>query len=75
MEWNGALRWYVTEVNESVIRTEVERIGGHATLFKGECTQNIFHPLSNVSMKFHKHLKQVMDPGRILNPGKMFAEI
>ncbi len=75
MEWNGALRWYATEVNENVIRTEVERIGGHATLFKGDCTQNIFHPLSNVSMKFHKHLKQVMDPGRILNPGKMFAEL
>ncbi len=75
MEWSGALRWYATDSDERAIRTEVERVGGQATLFKGNSTQNIFHPLSKASMKFHKHLKQVMDPGYILNPGKMFAEL
>jgi glycolate oxidase FAD binding subunit len=75
MEWNGALRWYSCEADAETIRTEVERAGGHATLFKGDITDQIFHPLSKPSMKIHKKLKHVFDPAGILNPEKMFAGI
>ena len=75
IEWNGALRWHKSDADENTIRTEVERVGGHATLFKGNSTDKIFHPLSKPSMKLHKKLKQVLDPVGILNPGKMFAEL
>lgn len=75
IEWNGALRWYKSDADESTIRTEAERVRGHATLFKGNTTNQIFHPLPMLSMKLHKKLKQVLDPVGILNPGKMFAEL
>ena len=75
MEWNGALRWYATEQNESHIREETQRAGGHATLFRGEHTQQKFHPLSDTAMKIHKNLNQVFDSAGILNPGKMYAEL
>lgn len=87
LEWNGALRWYITDTHESKIRSEVEQIGGHATLFKGcstgktpgqstdQFSGQVFHPLSETSMKIHQKLKQVLDPAGILNPGKMFAEL
>lgn len=75
MEWNGALRWYKSDADENIIRSEVERVGGHANLFKGNVTDQVFHPVPSPSMKLHKKLKQVFDPAGILNPGKMFAEL
>jgi len=75
MEWNGALRWYKSDAEENMIRAEAQRVGGHANLFRGGVTDQIFHPLPNPSMKLHKKIKQVLDPAGILNPGKMFAEL
>jgi glycolate oxidase FAD binding subunit len=74
IEWNGALRWYLSDADETTIRSEAEHVGGNANLFKGSITENVFHPLSKTSMRIHKKLKQAMDPAGILNPGKMFAE-
>ena len=75
MEWNGALRWYSSDADEFTIRAETKRVVGHASLFKGDVTEQIFHPLADTSMKLHKKLKQTLDPAGILNPGKMFAEL
>lgn len=75
MEWNGALRWYVTEQSESEIRAEVLRVNGHAMLFRGENTQQKFHPLTDAAMRIQTNLKQAFDPVGILNPGKMYAEL
>ena len=74
MEWNGALRWYFSDTNEKSIRAEAERVGGHACLFKGDISEQKFHPLSNAAMHVHKKLKGVLDPAGILNPGRMFTE-
>ena len=74
MEWNGALRWYSTDDDETTIRSEADQVGGHACLFKGNTTEQVFHPLPDVSMRLHKQLKHVLDPAGILNPGKMFAQ-
>lgn len=77
IEWNGALRWYRSDADEKSIRSEAERVGGHACLFRGTNadSEQIFHPLTQASMKLHKKLKQTLDPACILNPGKMFAEL
>ncbi len=74
IEWDGALRWYATEANAEDIRFEVERMGGHACLFRGITTQQIFHPLSLVSINIHRKLKHAFDPAGILNPGRIYAE-
>lgn len=75
MEWDGALRWYSSDEDEKTIRAEVGRAGGHATLFKGDVINQIFHPLPKASFALHKKLKQVFDPANILNSGKMFTEL
>ncbi len=74
MEWNGGLRWYTTDTDAKDIRAEVECFGGHACLFRGDATQQIFHPLSQASLNIHRKLKQAFDPAGILNPCKMYAE-
>ena len=75
MEWNGGLRWYKTDVDETVIREKVAKFGGQANLFKGNNCKEKFHPLPDATMKIHKNLKNVFDPAGILNPGKMFPEL
>ena len=66
MEWNGALRWYLSDADEKSIRIEAERVGGHACLFKGNTSEQVFHPLSKASMNLHKKLKNALDPIGIL---------
>lgn len=76
MEWNGALRWLTTETNVSEVRHGVERVGGHATLFRGgDRGGEIFHPLSPVLHKVHLNMKRALDPDRIFNPGRMYRDL
>ncbi len=74
MEWNGALRWYATKARASVVRHTAEQAGGHACLFRGSATQQVFHPLPPALLEIHRKLKQAFDPKGILNPGKMYPE-
>ena len=75
MEWNGGLRWYITNVDAEEIRTKVESVGGHACLFRGGSNQQVFHPLSRVSLNIHRKLKYAFDPAVILNPYRMYEGI
>jgi len=73
LEWNAGLRWYKTDEPESIVRDTASKAAGHAILFKGDTTNEKFHPLSKAAMKIHKNLKQVFDPEGILNPEKIYA--
>ena len=75
MEWNGALRWYKSEMRADALRNIVSQAGGHAHLFRGNSIDDIFHPLDKTTHKLNQSLKQVFDPANILNPGKMYADI
>ncbi len=76
MEWNGALRWLVSDADPQRIRNCVESIGGHATLFKNGVRRDaVFHPLPTTLLKLHQQLKFAFDPHGILNPGRMYAEL
>jgi glycolate oxidase FAD binding subunit len=75
-EWNGALRWLVTDAPADLIRDVASRAGGHATYFRGaEKIDDVFQPLSDGLMKIHHNLKKAFDPAGILNPGRMYAEL
>jgi glycolate oxidase FAD binding subunit len=76
VEWGGALRWLVC--NEPVpadrVRTWAAQHGGHATLYRGpDKSAGAFHPLTDPILALHQRLKQVFDPQRILNPGRLYA--
>jgi len=75
-EWNGAQRWLISRESAGSIRDEVSLYGGHAVCFRN-CPEQVqvFHPLDSGLLKIHQQLKQAFDPGSILNPGQMYADI
>ena len=73
VEWGGGVRWVSGDLDCVNIRTTVERIGGHATLFRGgDKSLGVFHPLQPALMKIHRRLKDAFDPADILNRGRMY---
>lgn len=69
IEWGGGLRWVYSDLPAEQIRAAVEKIGGHATLFRGgDRSAEVFHPLPPVMRKLHERLRQQFDPDNILNP-------
>jgi glycolate oxidase FAD binding subunit len=72
IEWGGGLRWTTGPVNALDLRSTVERLGGHATIFRGGNGADVFHPLRPALAKIHKRLKAAFDPAGILNPGRMY---
>jgi glycolate oxidase FAD binding subunit len=74
IEWGGGLRWVSGELDALTIRSTVERLGGHATLFRnGDKSIGVFHPLNAPLMKIHRRLKDAFDPAGIFNPGRMYS--
>lgn len=73
IEWGGGLRWVATDLDGFGVRSTVERVGGHATLFRGgDKSAGVFHPLKPAILKIHRRLKQAFDPEGVLNPGRMY---
>lgn len=78
IEWGGALRWLVcrTPVAPESLRAWASAHGGHATLYRGnDKSAGTFQPLPAPMVALHKRLKQVFDPHRILNPGRMYGAL
>ena len=73
IEWGGGLRWIAGDVDALAIRSTAERLGGHATLFRGgDKSSGVFHPLKPALAKIHRRLKEAFDPAGILNPNRMY---
>jgi glycolate oxidase FAD binding subunit len=73
IEWGGAQRWLRTDVDATTIRSIVQQVGGHATLFRGgDKSAGVFHPLAPAVAAIHGNLKNTFDPAGIFNPGRMY---
>ncbi|HSU45034.1 MAG TPA: glycolate oxidase subunit GlcE [Casimicrobiaceae bacterium] len=78
VEWGGAQRWLVctTPLEPEAVRAWASEHGGHATLFRAaDKSAGTFQPLPAALRTLHERLKQVFDPQRILNPGRMYAAL
>ena len=75
IEWGGALRWLRSSRPAEEIRAAAQRGGGHATLFRGERSGEVFTPLAAPLMAVHKRLKAHFDPAGIFNPGRLYREL
>jgi glycolate oxidase FAD binding subunit len=73
VEWGGALRWLKSDARPDLIRTAVEQVGGHATLFRGgDGSIPVFHPQAPAVAQIQRRLMQSFDPAGIFNPGRMY---
>ena len=73
VDWGGGVRWVRGPLDPFKVRSTVERVGGHATLFRGgDKSVGVFHPLPPALKKIHRRLKAAFDPAGILNPGRMY---
>jgi len=73
VEWGGGVRWLTGPADGFAVRSSAERMGGHATLFRGgDKSGGVFHPLAPAVLKVHQRLKAAFDPAGILNPGRMY---
>lgn len=73
-DWAGAQRWLFGDHDATALRHAVAGHGGHVTLFRGGGREGeVFQPLDPVSRRFHQGLKDLFDPHRLFNPGRMYA--
>ena len=76
IDWGGGLRWTVCDEVDSAFEQAVNGVDGHLTCFRnGDRKSEVFAALPSAIMKFHQNLKNQFDPTRILNPGRMYAEL
>lgn len=79
IEWGGAQRWWVTDIDAQTVRMAARQAGGHATLFRCGSRYNrsvgVFTPLPSPLMNIHRRLKAVFDPARIFNRGRLYPDL
>jgi len=68
LDWGGAQRWYRSDLPVDEIRRQAAQAGGHATLFRGDSTEERFHPLPPALEQLHVRIKQALDPHGLFNP-------
>lgn len=74
-DWGGALRWLRTDAPAGAVFAAAERLGGHATLFRGTPDDGrVFQPLPPALKTLHRNLKQAFDPRGLFNPGRLYEE-
>jgi glycolate oxidase FAD binding subunit len=74
LDWGGAQRWLRSDASADVIRGIASAAGGHATCFTPNAGTDPFHPLAAPLMRFHRQIKQRLDPHGVFNPGRMYAD-
>ncbi len=82
-DWSGGLIWAevpaAADAGASDVRRAVAIHGGHATLIRAEAAVrnevDVFQPLEPGVAKITRGIKQVFDPQRLFNPGRMYADI
>ena len=75
-DWGGAQRWLKSDADTATLRQLAASAGGSATRFTGEEAEDApFHPLPAALLRYHQTLKARLDPERIFNPGRLYADL
>ncbi len=76
LDWGGAQRWLVGDIEAGGVRDLVLSQGGHATYFRGiNNNVDVFQPLSQPMLALQQRLKKSFDPQGLFNPGRMYAAL
>ncbi|CAE6861480.1 hypothetical protein R69658_07636 [Paraburkholderia aspalathi] len=73
LDWAGAQRWLKSDAPPAAIRQMAQVAGGHATCFTSRVDAEPFTPLPPALLRFHRQLKQRLDPRGLFNPGRLYA--
>ena len=75
IEWGGALRWLAADVDAQVLREQIQRVGGHATMMRAAggvaSGVSVFHPIGGKLAELNANLKRAFDPANVLNRGRL----
>lgn len=74
IEWGGALRWRVCATPAARMQQLAQAAGGHAAAYR-RGADAIAHPLSPTHAALQARLRAALDPQRILNPGRLYADL
>ena len=82
-DWGGGLLWLAVRSGDdggaAVIRASIAKLGGHATLIRGadalRATVPVFQPQAPALAALSRRVKESFDPRRILNRGRMYADL
>jgi glycolate oxidase FAD binding subunit len=75
LDWGGAQRWLKSDAEAAFIRQVVTEVGGHVSCFSHGLCDTPFQPLPQALLRYHRNLKQQLDPRGIFNPGRLYAEL
>jgi glycolate oxidase FAD binding subunit len=73
LDWGGAQRWLKSAAPAATLRQIAHAAGGHATCFTPHTDAEPFTPLPPALLRFHRQLKQQLDPRGLFNPGRLYA--
>ena len=81
-DWGGGLIWLACpasgDAGATLVRAALDA-KGHATLVRGpdalRAAIGVFEPLAAPVLQLTKGIGQSFDPGRVLNPGRMYAGV
>ncbi|MCC7271100.1 MAG: glycolate oxidase subunit GlcE [Alphaproteobacteria bacterium] len=82
-DWGGGLLWLAVpgtgDAGAAIVRAAVDAVGGHATLVRADAAVRAvvppFHPQPAALAALSRRVKDQFDPRRILNPGRMAADL
>ena len=73
IEWGGAQRWLVGELDCESLRDQVAVEGGRVCAYRNHGPDTpVFHPLPEAMLKLQRSIKSSFDPAGIFNPGRMY---
>jgi glycolate oxidase FAD binding subunit len=72
-DWAGAQVWLAADAPPQAVWDGAAAVGGHATHWRGAgAGEAVFQPLPPHLFALHQRLKAALDPGGILNPGRLY---
>jgi len=73
IDWGGAQRWLKSTAPARQIREQAAKAGGHVT---GYATgEDSSAPLPAGLLRYHRALKQQLDPQGVFNPGRLYPDL
>jgi glycolate oxidase FAD binding subunit len=83
LDWGGGLAWLALpsapDAHAARVRAALAPVGGHATLIRADVQIRaeipVFQPAPPAHAALSARVKDAFDPRRVLNPGRMYADV